>query len=914
MADKLPIRPACTGFRAPRHFSVFHACWFIAFLCCWPASSATLSVFSPVYSSCGDVSVNGVVLPSPGDTIIQVAWKWGDGSSNTSFFPATHEYSQNGTFTIQVTATSQAGETISASTTAMITSAADPVCGYEFWITPGTIVLRDGVTQLPVQLSLRDPSGAFLPVDVSNLTFTSSNPSLVQVDAQGIVSSNGFGQAVITAKHAKYPRSATAQAIAGHLRIEPAILVLSMAGPTTGQLSIDAAQADGTPLKLTSATVVWSGSNGIATVDSTGRVTALRAPITFGETPYMSAQVNGVSTHNSAVIRVLPDDWPITMDRITTTGAPQTVFYIADSLYGFNQRQIFADYDVARVTDLAYQIERNASGVFPNSGDLQYLVNDVAHIDGTNSCGLSGNPVRLGCLLLGSPDDAPYWDVFFHEMGHNFTLSSQRFSTFASAQANSPLYVEGLATAMSMYTGRHLRDFSNLYGLSQTTLNSILSPKIHFWWDGPTPSLDGYIAAGANYQTITADILDDMLMVLMKENGYVFFRRFLSIFLPVNVPYPFVIQSQSQQATFFVAALSAAIRTDLRGRFRTQWGFPVDDTYYASIYPFLLQYASHADTPPLPNTITPTASTIALSGATGTVMVLAPGACPWTGSSNSSWVTVTSGASGCGDGILTYSVAVNPGASQRNATLTVAGQVFSITQSGSPQISGELNAATSLPGGIAPNEFISICGQGLGPDAGGYSGPMTTLASGTRIYIGGTAAPITYSSASQVNALVPFGVAGTGATTIQAEYNGVKGNTVTVPVTESSPGIFTQGFGPGQAWVLNQDQTFNSASNPAPRGTYVAFWATGQGLVDIPQQDGNATTGPPFPKPLLPVNVSLGGVKMPDSNVVFTGLVYSGEIQVNVLIPDSAPTGAAVPFSLMIGDVSSRAGVTVAIK
>jgi uncharacterized protein (TIGR03437 family) len=85
-------------------------------------------------------------------------------------------------------------------------------------------------------------------------------------------------------------------------------------------------------------------------------------------------------------------------------------------------------------------------------------------------------------------------------------------------------------------------------------------------------------------------------------------------------------------------------------------------------------------------------------------------------------------------------------------------------------------------------------------------------------------------------------------------------------------------------------------------------------LVDIPQQDGNATTGPPFPKPLLPVNVSLGGVKMPDSNVVFTGLVYSGEIQVNVLIPDSAPTGAAVPFSLMIGDVSSRAGVTVAIK
>jgi uncharacterized protein (TIGR03437 family) len=233
-----------------------------------------------------------------------------------------------------------------------------------------------------------------------------------------------------------------------------------------------------------------------------------------------------------------------------------------------------------------------------------------------------------------------------------------------------------------------------------------------------------------------------------------------------------------------------------------------------------------------------------------------------------------------------------------------------------PQISvaGVINAATSLAGGIAPNEYISIWGTGLGPTTGGYSCPMTTLAAGTRVYIGGTAAPIVYTSATQVNALAPFGIAGTGATSIQVEYNGVKGNAVTVAVVDSSPGILTQGYGPGQAWVQNQDQTFNSSSNPAPRNTYVAFWATGQGLVDIPQQDGIQPTIPPFPNPLLPVSVSLGGVKIPGANLVFNGLVYSGEIQLNVLIPDNAPTGGAVPLVLTVGAASSRADATIAIK
>jgi uncharacterized protein (TIGR03437 family) len=107
----------------------------------------------------------------------------------------------------------------------------------------------------------------------------------------------------------------------------------------------------------------------------------------------------------------------------------------------------------------------------------------------------------------------------------------------------------------------------------------------------------------------------------------------------------------------------------------------------------------------------------------------------------------------------------------------------------------------------------------------------------TRSTPSAVAAFLIYAQDGQVNALVPFAVAGTTTTTIQAEFNGVKGNTVTIPVVSAAPGVFTQAYGPGQTWMVNSGGTFNSNNNPAARNTYVAFWATGQGLVNIPWKE-----------------------------------------------------------------------------
>ena len=52
------------------------------------------------------------------------------------------------------------------------------------------------------------------------------------------------------------------------------------------------------------------------------------------------------------------------------------------------------------------------------------------------------------------------------------------------------------------------------------------------------------------------------------------------------------------------------------------------------------------------------------------------------GQNNTSWLTVTAGASGSGNGTVSFSTTANASTSQRTGTLTVGGQTFTVTQAG----------------------------------------------------------------------------------------------------------------------------------------------------------------------------------------------------------------------------------------
>ncbi len=64
------------------------------------------------------------------------------------------------------------------------------------------------------------------------------------------------------------------------------------------------------------------------------------------------------------------------------------------------------------------------------------------------------------------------------------------------------------------------------------------------------------------------------------------------------------------------------------------------------------------------------------SGGTGSVAVTAEGGCAWTAVSNAGWIIITSGASGTGDGTVSYYVAANDTCIHRSGSITVAGQDF----------------------------------------------------------------------------------------------------------------------------------------------------------------------------------------------------------------------------------------------
>ncbi len=118
-------------------------------------------------------------------------------------------------------------------------------------------------------------------------------------------------------------------------------------------------------------------------------------------------------------------------------------------------------------------------------------------------------------------------------------------------------------------------------------------------------------------------------------------------------------------------------------------------------------------------------ASVGFAAASATVGVVADGGCSWTASSNSSWLTITSGTPGAGDGTVGYSFTANPGTSTRIGTLTIAGQTFTVTQAATPT---PLAFFTLTPCRIADTRTTG--GSGLT----GAFGPPSMAAGATRSF------------------------------------------------------------------------------------------------------------------------------------------------------------------------------------
>jgi len=280
-------------------------------------------------------------------------------------------------------------------------------------------------------------------------------------------------------------------------------------------------------------------------------------------------------------------------------------------------------------------------------------------------------------------------------------------------------------------------------------------------------------------------------------------------------------------------------------------------------------------------------------------------------------VTVSVNQAGLAAGSYTGTVTITSTAA--GATALVIPVTFTVGAQAAPVLSQVINAASGATGPIAPGEIISLFGTNLGPiTPGGLTltpqGNVSTNVSNVQVLFDGIAAPLTYVSATQINAVVPYEVFGRATTTAVVNFNGLTAAALQLNVAPTAPGIFTlnaTGSGPGA--ILNQNSTVNGASNPAAKGSTVVIYATGEGQTS-PAGTTGSVTGTVLKNPQGAVSATVGGVQ---ATVAYAGSapgLVSGVLQLNIVIPAGVASGSAVPVVVTIGNASSQQNVTVAVQ
>ncbi len=234
------------------------------------------------------------------------------------------------------------------------------------------------------------------------------------------------------------------------------------------------------------------------------------------------------------------------------------------------------------------------------------------------------------------------------------------------------------------------------------------------------------------------------------------------------------------------------------------------------------------------------------------------------------------------------------------------------------------NAASELPGNVAPGEIVLLEGQSVGPSPSVTStipatGGLPTVTNATNpvntttVTFNGTAAPILYAGSGGTAVQVPYEVAGSSSATVVLTV-GSQTAQFTVGVSPTAPGFFTVDLSGKNAIVaLNADGTVNSSANPAARGSQITMFATGEGVTAPADSDGVVeTTAARVPVAALGVQINGVGVPMPTSGSLPADV--SGVLQLTVTIPANLFSTGPVPVVLIAGGVLATQPTFIYVK
>jgi uncharacterized protein (TIGR03437 family) len=230
--------------------------------------------------------------------------------------------------------------------------------------------------------------------------------------------------------------------------------------------------------------------------------------------------------------------------------------------------------------------------------------------------------------------------------------------------------------------------------------------------------------------------------------------------------------------------------------------------------------------------------------------------------------------------------------SNQNVNSTVIANKIALPPAPAVRLDSVLNYASKRGDALSPGETITALGSGFGPDA--------------KLLLDGQPLSAISTSPTSIVAAMPAGGKTSGAFEVSVSSNGVSSNTVNLPASSASPGIYSaDNSGFGQGYILNADGTRNSQSNPAAQGSGVTILATGVGpfslagpfavtdqtvAVFIDEHYANGIAAAIKQVPGLPGEVYAIGVYVPDlgkltnpSNPNVTMFVGPAESQIVIL-------------------------------
>lgn len=204
-------------------------------------------------------------------------------------------------------------------------------------------------------------------------------------------------------------------------------------------------------------------------------------------------------------------------------------------------------------------------------------------------------------------------------------------------------------------------------------------------------------------------------------------------------------------------------------------------------------------------------------------------------------------------GVYTASLTINAGpAGMQNLPLTLTVTSTPPINPAAPQVNSVVQAATFASGWMVPGSLVTLFGARLAGNA-------------VAVTFNEIAATLLYTSATQINLEVPPALLSLSMAQMTVTVDGLSSQPQTVRLSPMSPGIFANG-------ILNQDNSVNSATNPAAGGSVIQVFATGL---------------PPSNVGRITAKIHDVWITAPDYVGPAPGLI--GVQQVNLLVPQGWP-------------------------